>query len=92
MAGSFGHMTNDDGTPYDSTYGNGSMLENGGDVTEALEECYGMIWWLAEALAYRDENPATRQALGRAPRDRTLAYIETASASHLEGVRIGKGG
>jgi hypothetical protein len=51
-----------------------------------------MIWWLAEALAYRDENPATRQALGRAPRDRTLAYIETASASHLEGVRIGKGG
>lgn len=91
MAGSWGHMTNDDGTPYDRGYGYGSMLENGGDITEALEECYGMIWWLAEALAYRDEDPATRQALGRVPRERVLPHIERARASYLEGVRMGKG-
>jgi hypothetical protein len=91
MAGSFGHMTNDDGTPYDDRFGEGSMLENGGDVVEALEECYGMIWWLAEAVAYRDEDPSTRQALGRVPRERVLPYIERARAAHSEGVRLGKG-
>lgn len=51
MAGSWGHMTNDDGTPYDDRYGEGSMLENGGDVIEALEQCYGMVWWLAREVA-----------------------------------------
>lgn len=91
MAGSFGHMTNDDGTPYDRDYGYGSMLENGGDVTGALEECYGMIWWLAEALAYRDMDPATRMAAGRAPRDQVMVYIERAQSTYREGVRLGQG-
>ena len=51
MAGSYNHCvkTREDG-------GNGEllanedlvgMLENGGDVYEAVEEMYGMIWWLA---------------------------------------------
>jgi len=28
-----------------------SMLENDGDVREAIEELYGMVWYLAESLA-----------------------------------------
>lgn len=46
MAGSYNHCVNDDGTlrsPEDLA----GMLENGGDVWEAVEEMYGMIWHLA---------------------------------------------
>lgn len=44
MAGSWNHMTNDDGTVHAS-------LENKGDCTEALAQCYGMIWQMAHWLA-----------------------------------------
>jgi hypothetical protein len=89
MAGSWGHMTNDDGTPFSEDMT--AVMDTTGDLAEALWQCYGMIWWLAEALAYRDEDPATRQALGRVPRERVLPYIERARANHPEGVRLGKG-
>jgi hypothetical protein len=83
MAGGWGHMTNDDGTPYDSTFGNGSMLENGGDVTEALQQCYGMIWWLADTVADAAGRPDNR-----AP---ALAWIRRAQAGHRDGIRLGQG-
>lgn len=47
MAGSYKHATTKSGKlrePFDMV----RMLENGGDVWEALEEMYGMIWWLAD--------------------------------------------
>jgi hypothetical protein len=47
MAGSYSHTVNDDGqliAPSDMA----GMLENGGDVYEAVEEMFGMIWFLAE--------------------------------------------
>lgn len=50
MAGSYNHTVNDDGqliTPKKM----GGMLETSGDVYEAIEEMYGMIWYLAEALS-----------------------------------------
>lgn len=48
MAGSWDHMTNDDGTLYDQEF---SRLENKGDCTEALAQCYGMTWQMAHWLA-----------------------------------------
>jgi hypothetical protein len=50
MAGSWRHMTTKKGKLRDSI-SMSQMLENGGDVYEALEECYGMVWWLASQLA-----------------------------------------
>jgi hypothetical protein len=60
-------------------------------IAEALEEQLGMIWWLAEALAYRDEDPSTRQTLGRVPREKVLPWIERARANYAEGLRLSKG-
>lgn len=47
MAGSWGHMVNDDGT-----FRGDDLLENGGDVKECLEEVYGMVWYLAVQMAH----------------------------------------
>lgn len=49
MAGSYGHIVNDDGS-LRSPQEVAVALENGGDVYEAIEEMYGMIWILAYAL------------------------------------------
>jgi hypothetical protein len=50
MAGSYLHVVGDDGALLSNERVNG-MLENGGDVFEAVEEMYGMIWFLASALS-----------------------------------------
>lgn len=49
MAGSWNHMTNADGAPKLPRLD--ALLENGGDVMEALSQCYGMIWQMAHWLA-----------------------------------------
>jgi len=46
VAGSYNHVVNNDGTLGSNEFVVG-MLENGGDVYEAVEEMYGMIWVLA---------------------------------------------
>jgi hypothetical protein len=85
MAGSWGHMVRDDGTPHadpdegTATFGAGSMLENMGDVQEALEECYGMVWFLASAVAPE----LTRESV--------LATIARARENYQLGVDYGKG-
>jgi len=48
MAGSYGHLVNDD-----LQYIGQKLLENGGDVTEAIEQLYGMTCWLASRAAIR---------------------------------------
>jgi hypothetical protein len=47
MAGSYAHTVDDDGKLLGPLNMRG-MLENSGDVYEAIEELYGMIWFLAE--------------------------------------------
>lgn len=42
MAGSYGHVVNDKGQ-----FIGAELLENVGDMQEAAEEMYGMIWYLA---------------------------------------------
>lgn len=46
MAGSYNHVVTDAGNLRSPEMVD-RMLENGGDVYEAVEEMYGMIWWLA---------------------------------------------
>jgi hypothetical protein len=50
MAGSWGHMVTDDGRLRNNESFH-DLLENGGDVYEAAEECFGMVWWLANEAA-----------------------------------------
>lgn len=85
MAGSWGHMTNDDGTPYNERYGLGSMLETGGDTFETLDECYGMIWWLVKELAEARLPLEVRQTRGD-----LLDLIREAQVNYQEGREIGK--
>lgn len=53
MAGSYNHVIDDNGNLI-SPYEMDQMLENAGDVFEAVEEMYGMIWWLAEKAVKTD--------------------------------------
>ena len=51
MAGSYLHCVDDDGRLREPEE---LGLENGGDVYEAVEEMYGMIWYLAHQLGDTD--------------------------------------
>lgn len=51
MAGSFNHVIDTDSGKLLANEPLVGMLENGGDVYEAVEEMYGMIWYLATVLA-----------------------------------------
>lgn len=46
MAGSYLHVVNKHGALRTQAQINNS-LENGGDIVEAIEEMYGMLWFLA---------------------------------------------
>lgn len=58
MAGSYLHVVDSQGRLKSPTDLNQS-LENGGDVYEAVEEMYGMIWMLARVAADGDSAEAT---------------------------------
>lgn len=53
MAGSYNHIVGEDGGLSSNRVVAG-MLENGGDIFEAVEEMYGMIWYLASNGPMRD--------------------------------------
>lgn len=53
MAGSWGHITDDQGR-----FRGLGTVENLGDAYEALEECYGMVWLLASQLEQVTSVPA----------------------------------
>jgi hypothetical protein len=59
MAGSYNHCVTDEGKLREPVALSG-MLENGGDVYEAVEEMYGMIWLLAAELT--DDEPGNSEA------------------------------
>jgi hypothetical protein len=73
MAGSYNHVVQKDGN-LRSNKEVVEMLENGGDVFEAIEEMYGMIWYLAghqvghEKAAVEDARRNYRQGLRKAKR------------------------
>jgi hypothetical protein len=61
MAGSFQHCVTAKGQLRSPKSVN-EMLENGGDVFEAVEEMYGMIWFLAKAGRHSDDDAKRRIA------------------------------
>lgn len=72
MTGSWKHFTNGQGRFIGS-----SMLENGGDVVEALEEAYGMVWYLASLV---EENEPY-----------TARMVEEARQRYKEGLQVSPG-
>jgi hypothetical protein len=73
MAGSWGHIVTRKGK-FQGT----RLLDNLGDCYEALEECYGMVQWLAEQIAA--ETVSDRQTV-----------IEDAQKNWQAGMRLGMG-
>jgi len=64
MAGSYNHIVTDDGNLI-SNEEFPNMIENLGDAYEAIEEMYGMIWWLANLPAAAREKPRVRVEMAR---------------------------
>jgi hypothetical protein len=86
MAGYWGHIVNDDGTPR-FNFGAGVTMEEEDEYIDALGECYGMIWWLAGVATINSSEVVSVQPL----RDRMLAVIEQARDNYQTGCRVGKG-
>lgn len=84
MAGSWDHMTTSKGKLLNNEQFT-QMIENLGDAYEAAEECYGMVWYLASALA----NSYAQGSLQPVKRADALSLIEEAEASYQDGLRIG---
>lgn len=76
MAGSFNHVVTDDGNLGSRDFVN-DMLETEGDVFEAVEEMYGMIWWLAAIFGA----PA-------APPSEVKRIVEAARQNYKKGLEI----
>lgn len=82
MAGSYKSIATEDGMPREQ-FGIGSTLDNESDVIEALQKCYGMIWWLAAQLTASYSNRRTPT------RDTVLACIGLAETNSLDGFKRG---
>lgn len=84
MAGSYNHVVKDDGS-LQSAKKICSMLECvSGDVAEAVEEMYGMIWYLAgRSAAWIDQGHGD-------PAGTTTAaeMVEHAREAYVEGLRL----
>lgn len=77
MAGSYNHIVTNAGN-LGSNERVVSMLENGGDVFEAVEEMFGMIWFLAGGTP---DNPNADEAKAR---------VEEARQNYKRGLEISK--
>jgi hypothetical protein len=91
MAGSDDHttsqfkkITNPDGTPVDRFFGNGTVLHTPEEVSAAIRELYGMVWWLGEMVC------AGYSARANVSRDAIMSSIELARLNSTKG--RGRGG
>lgn len=84
MAGSWSHMTTND-RKLRNVENFHSMLDTGGDVYEAAEECFGMVWYLASALA----NAYAANSLQVIDRDDAAVFVEEAWMNYTEGLALG---
>ncbi|MEQ0560766.1 hypothetical protein ABJI51_16895 [Amycolatopsis sp. NEAU-NG30] len=77
MAGSYNHVVADDGQLLVPEYFAG-MIDHLPDAYQAIEEMYGMIWWLAEKAA--------------AGQDATAAsLVEAARQAYRDGLQLSPG-
>lgn len=90
MAGSYGHVVDDEGRLLDGE-GINSMLEcRSGDVVECVEEMYGMIWHLSgRLLAWQTQGsePLTEEQ----QRAILRGNVEQARQHYREGLAISPG-
>lgn len=88
MAGSYNHVVTDDGN-LDSNERVTSMLENGGDVFEAVEELYGMIWILAKQRV-GEFDLQTSEAYRKSQADAMKELVEWARENYQAGLFTSK--
>lgn len=67
-----------------------SMLENDGDVYEAIEELYGMVWYLADALA-QELSAEPGETAYSGDYDTPAGWIETAQQDYRQGLEVSPG-
>jgi hypothetical protein len=84
MAGSYKHCVTTTGN-LRSNERIAKSLENGGDVFEAIEELFGMIWWLAtqNGIDGEYENPSRAAVQAK-------VRVEEARANYKEGLERSK--
>lgn len=87
MAGSYNHVVTDDGNLGSNEFV-ADMLENGGDVFEAVEEMYGMIWYLTHHLVKADDS-LSEESLANY-RKSMKAVVEEARQHYQDGLTIAK--
>ena len=83
MAGSYNHVTKDDGSLRQPARVLGMLEANGcGDVYEAIEEMYGMIWYLADNLM--------AESIGTLDKEDELRarYVEDARRNYKWGLNV----
>lgn len=84
MAGSYNHCVDDQGRLLSNEH-LVEMLENGGDVYEAVEEMYGMIWYLAREI---EDLAAADRAGVLAP---AAVMVDEARRRYVEGLAASPG-
>jgi hypothetical protein len=78
MAGSYSHITTDKKGKFRGT----ELLDHMGDAYEALEECYGMIWFLATIAVQGDAHIA---------KDDPAYWVEMARKNYENGLKLSPG-
>lgn len=86
MAEAYRRMVQPDGTPCDDKFGVGFSLKSYDDVVKALEESYGMIWYIAQMIN------GGRSGSSRITRKGLLQIINIASDNYEEGLARGRSG
>lgn len=89
MAGSYNHVVNNDGTLMDNDRMmiSGAMIENLGDAYEAIEEMYGMIWFLAHQ-AVAPHIPLEQFQYLHYAREMVKDIVETARQNYKDGLEV----
>jgi hypothetical protein len=75
MAGSYKHVVNNNGN-LRSNESFEQVIGNLGDAYEAIEEMYGMIWWLATSNAGTSKQPEQLVRLARECYETGLNWAE----------------
>lgn len=88
MAGSYKHVVTDDGN-LRSNESVARMLETGGDVFEAVEEMYGMIWFLAHQSVAAHVAPDQLRSL-QFSREAMKDVVRCARANYEEGLKMAR--
>lgn len=90
MAGSYNHVVTNKGNLASNERVAG-ILENGGDVFEAVEQMYGMIWFLAAELINQQQFALIALEVDRTRRFEMIkAAVERAMENHKEGLEFSK--